>query len=216
MKSLPQHLRAVVFDLDGTLYDNKWLPIRLILADLPNMFVLGAERKARKMLKGKDYVNAAGVYDILFATMAQIKGWKDPERARRWYQDRYMPNQVACLSLYYTPRPMVDELLRALREKGIKTILYTDYGHAREKLEALNIDPELFDGIASAPKMGGLKPCKASIERLMERYDLRAEETLIVGDREDTDGASAKAVGMSFYNVKARPEAWDNLLKELM
>ena len=60
---------AVIFDLDGTLYDNKRLPIRLILADIPNMFVLGAERKALKALKGIDFKDAGSVYDALFAKM---------------------------------------------------------------------------------------------------------------------------------------------------
>lgn len=205
-----ENISAVIFDLDGTLYDNKRLPIRLVLADIPNMFVLATERKARKALMGIDYGDASRTYDALFAKMAELKKSLTVEKARRWYQDRYMPAQVALLAMYYTPRPCVDELLNTLKDAGIKTLLYTDYGHAKEKLEALNIDPAMFDIIASAPKMGGLKPCKESITRLLEQNGLNPESCLMVGDRDDTDGAAAQSVGMRFYNVKK--EGWDGLL----
>lgn len=205
---------AVIFDLDGTLYDNKHLPLRLILADISNMFVLGTERLARKSLQGQNFGDAAGVYDALFSKMAELKNSLTVEKARRWYQEKYMPLQVAVLSMYYTPRPCVDVMLEALRERNIKTILYTDYGHAKEKLVALNINPAYFDILASAPKMGGFKPCRQSLERLLNAAGLKAEECLMVGDRKDTDGAVAASVGMDFYNVKT--QSWDNLLKEIL
>lgn len=205
--------RAVIFDLDGTLYDNKGLPFKLVLADIPNMFVLGAERVARKSIKGIDYGNAAGVYDALFGRMAEIKHSLTPEKARRWYQDKYMPLQVGLLALYFNARPLAIEMLQALRDRGVRIFLYSDYGHETEKIEALQIPENLFDGIVSAAKMGGLKPCQASMQRLMQQFGLESETTLYVGDREDTDGESARSVGMTFYNVKKDEQAWDELLK---
>lgn len=203
---------AVIFDLDGTLYDNRMLPLRLIVADPFNILKLRAERKARKQLKGIDFKDAAGVYDALFAKMAKINCRLSVEKAREWYQEVYMPTQVAMLALYEKPRPCVDNLLQSLRDRGMKLVLYTDYGHAREKVQALIIDPAYFDVIASAPKMGGLKPCKQSIERLLEHCGLTADQCIMIGDRDDTDGAAAKSVGMDFYNVKK--QGWDELLKE--
>jgi putative hydrolase of the HAD superfamily len=216
MQIEPDKYRAVVFDLDGTLYDNKGLPMRLILSDIPNMFVLGAERKARRLLSGKDYGDAAGVYDTLFATMAAVKSRLTVEKARRWYQDKYMPMQVTLLYMYYEPRPLAAELLQAIKARGLKCYLYSDYGHEVEKVTALGLDKDLFDGIVSAAKMGGLKPSRPSMERMQQLFGLDAETTLYVGDREDTDGESARAVGMPFVNVKASPEAWDELLKAFL
>ena len=205
--------KSVIFDLDGTLYDNKGLPLKLVLSDILNMWVLGAERLARKHIKGRDYQDAAGVYDALFAEMARVKRSLTVEKARKWYQQKYMPLQVALLKVYFQPRPYVVELIQAMRDRGMKVILYSDYGHEVEKIQALGIPESLFDGVISAAKMGGLKPCQQSMERLMKQFDIQAEDTLYIGDREDTDGESARAVGMDFYNVKADREAWFQLIK---
>ncbi|MBQ0058128.1 MAG: HAD family hydrolase [Bacteroidales bacterium] len=209
-------MKSVIFDLDGTLYDNKGLPLKLVLGDIRNMWVLGAERKARKAIKGTDFHDAAGVYDALFSKMVEVKPSLTVEKARTWYQQKYMPLQVAVLALYFQPRPLVIELLESLHEQGIKVILYSDYGHETEKIEALGIPAELFDGIVSAAKMGGLKPCRESMLRLIDQFGLNPAETLYVGDREDTDGESARAVGIKFVNVKKDRNAWDNLLKSLL
>jgi len=213
MELFSDNLRAVIFDLDGTLYDNKGLPMKLVLADVWNMWVLAAERKARKQIKGNDYQDAAGVYDALFQRMSEVKHNLTVEKARTWYQEKYMPLQVALLAMYFQPRPLCIELLEAMKAKGIKLVLYSDYGHETEKIEALGIPTGLFDVIVSAAKMGGLKPCKEAMNRLMEMCNLNPATTLYVGDREDTDGECARSVGVPFYNVKASKDAWDLLLK---
>lgn len=210
--------KAVIFDLDGTLYDNKGLPWRLVLADIPNMWVLGAERKARKNLKGRNFGDATKVYEALYAEMSRVK-WNhnlSVERAQEWYQQTYMPLQVALLGMYFTLRPLCIELLEAMKARGLKIVLYSDYGHEKEKAEALGISSDHFSEIVSAAKMGGLKPCRESMDRLMSQFGLDAETTLYVGDREDTDGDSARAVKMDFWNVKASREAWDELLKAFL
>lgn len=209
-----EKISAVIFDLDGTLYNNKWLPLRLVLADLPKVMTLVAERKARKAIKGIDYQNEEGVFNALFSKIAEYRNNYSVQKAAEWYKERYMPAQVAVLALYFSPRPCVDELLKSLREQGVKTILYSDYDFAEEKLEALNIDPALFDHIVSAPELGGLKPCRQSIERLIDRYGLDSATTLMVGDRDDTDGETARCAGLDFYNVKT--QGWDELLVSLI
>ena len=50
-------------------------------------------------------------------------------------------------------------------------------------------------------RLGGLKPCKESFEKICRALDLHPEECLMVGDREDTDGDGAKSVGMAFEHV---------------
>lgn len=207
---------AAIFDLDGTLYVNKGFPMKLIMGDLRNMFVLSTERKARKKIMGKDYQTESGVYDALFAEMCALKKSLTVQKARAWYEERYMPLQVSVLQLYYEPRPLAVELLEAMKARGMKVILYSDYGHVTEKIAALGIPQSCFDVILSAPEVGGLKPSQASMQRLMECCGVDPATTLYVGDREDTDGESARIAKMDFHNVKGSPDAWDELLKSFL
>ena len=70
-----------------------------------------------------------------------------------------------------------------------------------EKLEALDIDPAQFDLVISAPELGALKPSEPCARRVLEMLEAKPETTLFVGDREDKDGASAKAVGARFLLI---------------
>lgn len=211
LKTELKHLRGVVFDLDGTLYDNKRLPLHLILADPRHMFILQAERKARKSIKGRDLVTQEAVYDSLFSLIAAANGCTR-EHAADWYHNRYMPLQAAVLSLHYVPRPLVRELFEAIRAQGKKVVIFSDYGSCAEKLEALGIEPAWVDHVFDAPSFGGLKPCREAFTRMLEAAGLIASETLMVGDRDDTDGEGARRVGMQFFNVKQQKDAWDDLL----
>ena len=64
--------KAVIFDLDGTLYNKKGLPLRLIAADVPHMFMLGNERKARKELMGRWCGDEHAYYEALYARVAEM------------------------------------------------------------------------------------------------------------------------------------------------
>ena len=79
--------------------------------------------------------------------------------------------------------------------------IYSDYGSVIEKLEALDIDPAQFDLVISAPELGALKPSEPCARRVLEMLEAKPETTLFVGDREDKDGASAKAVGARFLLI---------------
>ena len=81
-------------------------------------------------------------------------------------------------------------------------MVLSDYGHTHEKLEALGLDVELFDWVVSAPELGGLKPASQLMSKVAERMTVSPSECLVIGDREDTDGEMAKAVGAAFYLVK--------------
>jgi len=190
--------------------------MKLILGDLRNMFVLSAERKARKVIMGKDFGTEECVYNALFEEIAKVKNNMPVERVRHWYEEKYMPLQVSVLQLYFQARPLTVELLEALKARNLKVILYSDYGHAAEKLQALGIPTELFDRIVSAPELGGLKPSRQSMERLMTQCNLQPDTILYVGDREDTDGESARPFGIRFHNIKSSSEAWDELLKAFL
>lgn len=190
-------MKAVIFDLDGTLYLKPGLPLRLICADLPHMFVLGNERKARAELKGRWFGTPEAYYEALFIRIAELSRCT-PEAAQYWYEKGYMPTMQRLLRRHYRLQPWVPMVLHELRRRGIKTAVYSDYGCVSERLEALGFDTRWVDFIADAPSLGGLKPCKESAMKICEKLGVKPEETLLIGDRDDTDGESARRCGMRF------------------
>ena len=197
MKLPLDNIKAVIFDLDGTLYLKPGLPLRLICADIRHMFILGNERKARAELKGHFFGSADAYYSSLFVRIAEMSHCT-PEYAHHWYEELYMPTMQRILHRHYRLEPWVPEVLHDLRSRGIKTAVYSDYGCVRERLEALGFDCRWVDVIADAPSLGGLKPCKESAMRICEKLGVKPEETLLIGDRDDTDGESARRCGMRF------------------
>lgn len=199
--------QAVIFDLDGTLYDKSRLPFRLILSLLPSLRTLGSERKARKQLKGKDFESENAFYDALFGAMASQTG-KHPSAMRSWYFNRYMPAMIRTLRKHYRLRPWVVPLMEQLHGEGVPVIIYSDYGCVREKLEALGFNPSRAALLADAPSLGGLKPSEASARKLLGRIadtlgtTIDPARCLMVGDRDDTDGATANALGMPFRHIE--------------
>lgn len=194
-------IRAVIFDLDGTLYNKKGLPLRLITADPLHMFMLGNERKARKELMGQWFGDEEAYYNTLFARVAELSH-STPEKAQHWYERHYMPNMQRILRRHYRVEPWVEGMLADLRQKGIKTAVYSDYGCLRERLEALGFDCAWVDAVADAPHLGGLKPSSEAATKLCAMLDVDPTETLMVGDRDDTDGETARRCSMRFLHVK--------------
>lgn len=192
--------KAVIFDLDGTLYNKKGLPLRLIATDVPHMFMLGNERKARKELMGRWFGDERAYYEALYARVAEMSH-STADKARRWYEDRYMPQMQRILKRHYHIEPWAESLMADLRQRDIRTAVYSDYGCLRERLEALGFDCSWVDVVADAPALGGLKPCKESALSLCTMLGVDPAETLMVGDRDDTDGESARRCGMRFQMV---------------
>ena len=108
---------------------------------------------------------------------------------------------IKVLKKHYKLRPWVSELLPALKEKGIKVAVYSDYGCIDERLATLGFQKEWADVVADAPKMGGLKPCKESLLAVCRQLGVDPSETLRVGDKDETDGESARRCGMRFHLI---------------
>lgn len=195
-----QGIRCVVFDLDGTLYNKRWLGWRLVFGDFPYVLHLAAERIVRKQMLGKYMGNKRHFYDELFR---RIANWRmiSIKKAEAWYYNRYMPLTIRILRKHYKADDFVFKLLKQLKEKNIKTAVFSDYGYTTEKLKAIGLHPNMFDYIFSSPDLGGLKPNKETFMHLLETMHVQPNEALMIGDRTDCDGKGASNVGMRFYKV---------------
>lgn len=199
-KGVPNGVQTVVLDLDGTLYDKTGLARRMVRRLWWCLPLLAAERLARKNMHYVQYASQEEFFGAFFRYMSRGHWWTR-SMAATWYHTTYMPTMIRLIRRYHSPRPEVMALVEEAKAKGLQLAIYSDYGCVIEKLEALGIDPSLFDLMVSAPELGALKPSEPCARRVMELLNAKPETTLFVGDREDKDGASAKAVGARFLLI---------------
>lgn len=187
-------MKAVIFDLDGTLYNRKGLIPKLIFKQLlrGRLVMLGRERKLRNAFRGKPFDSGEAFYEAFFGGGV----------SRDWYFNVYMPDTVALLKKGYRIRPWVKPVVDDLHARGIKVAVLSDYGFVNEKLEAIGFDTSWADLIVDAPSVGGLKPCKTPFLYIANKLGVQPSECVVVGDRSDTDGAGSVLAGMDFRLIE--------------
>lgn len=213
-----RRIRAVLFDVDGTLYVQP--PLRLIMACEMALAYATARtnherrfaRRVAAFRRSREQLRAdVGTADCLAhrqysVVSEQLKcGREEVERAvREWMHERPLK------WLKYCRRSGLIHCLDALAASGIRLGVFSDYP-AEEKLAALGIR-DRFDFALSAtdPEIDALKPHPKGFLEAIRRWNVRAEEVLYVGDRIEVDAAGALAAGMACAVIGAdgrRPEA---------
>lgn len=200
-KILKPDTKIVVFDLDGTLYSKHGMVKHMMLSALLEWRMMCIERKTRKQLRGVWKGDKESFYQMYFATMAQGHLFTE-DYAKWWYETRYMPLMVKVIKKWYKPVEWLLPFVQDCRKLGVRLVVLSDYGHTKEKIQALGLDESLFDWVVSAPELGGLKPAPELMARVAATMGVLPKQCLLVGDREDTDGELAKSVNAPFYLVK--------------
>jgi HAD superfamily hydrolase (TIGR01549 family) len=197
---------AWLIDLDGTLYHAR--PVQALAAlELlcRGPFAIGVVRAFRQEHERMRREAIAFEPDPWRAQISRtaVRLELAPARvetlARRWLIER--PGRW----LRFFRRRQLLAAIHAARSRGIRTGLVSDYP-ASEKLARMGL-ASLFDTIVASGEPGGptrLKPHPAGFLLAAERLGIAPERCLVIGDREDADGAAARAAGMGFRSVLAR------------
>jgi phosphoglycolate phosphatase/putative hydrolase of the HAD superfamily len=194
---------AWLIDLDGTLYHpgfiKLFMAVELGLSGWRALSTIRAFRHAHEQVRAD--TNEA--LDPFAAQISRVAAARDQPRSeverlvREWMFERPLK--------YLHPfrrRALLGEI-SAFRGKGGKTAVVSDYP-ARDKLSALGI-LEQFDVIVASGEPDGprrLKPHPEGYLAAAQRLGVAPDRCLIVGDREDADGAAARAAGMGFRLVR--------------
>lgn len=198
---------AWLVDLDGTLYRHR--PVQLAMAAELLLFgwtsikTLRTFRHSHEELRseaGKSLAVGKSPFQRQLDLAANKLGKPaaEVERVvRRWMFER--PLKWVARS---KRRALLDALAR-YRASGGKTALVSDYP-ASGKLAALGATT-LFDLVVSNGEEGGpskLKPDPEGYLSAARRLGVEPKRCLVIGDRDDADGAAARAAGMGLCLVR--------------
>ena len=203
-------LRAVLFDLDDTLYrerdfvDQSFRSVAKVMAGY-----LSAKRKpgCGQGLSGESE-------EELFGQMIELMEQEGRGEIFNRLCERYdvdIPVQEL-VKIYRETRPVLklypdgEELLSWLEDREIKTGLITDGNAAvqRNKIEALGLDRRLNVVLASYD-LGLRKPDKGVYVYCLEKLGCRPEEAVYIGDNPLKDFIGARKLGMKTVRI-IRPE----------
>jgi FMN phosphatase YigB (HAD superfamily) len=197
-------LRAVVLDVDGTLY-RQW-PVRLRmmagllrhLAANPReggkvLRVLRAYRLAQERLR---LCGETGMASRQIEMAAELTGYQLAwvrSTVKTWMEER---------PLEYVRRarqPGVLEFCDWANQRGIALAALSDYD-PRAKLAVLSLDRRVpVAACAQDPDINVFKPHPAGMSKVLDRIGVSRKNAIYVGDRPEVDGALAIAAGVQGY-----------------
>lgn len=201
MVQLVTMLKAVIFDLDGTLTDFDVGSAKKIVSEELAALTGESYKIVREKLEHVHYTfNIQGVYDrnIWWEQFNPELPLKEKQRLTNVYWDRVI--ETTCV------KPYADTLLRTLKQKGLLLVLLTDHdGESFSKKERVDILPIVayFDLIViSGDDTKETKPSPEPFLYILEQLQVTPEEVLMVGDKPEVDLQGAYDLGMKTLLLK--------------
>jgi pyrophosphatase PpaX len=184
--------KGIIFDIDGTLTST-------------NDLIFASFNHITEKYLGRTYTNE------------EIRQWFGPtedvilkefcgenyEKAREEYYKFYSDNHDMA-DIY----PGIREILEELKSGGVLLSIFTGKGReaATITLKKLGIY-KYFDLIITGDEVKEHKPSPEGIEKFLEKFDLKKEEVIMIGDA-PSDIKAARAAG-----VKVASVLWDSLAR---
>jgi HAD superfamily hydrolase (TIGR01509 family) len=211
---LPRRLEVALIDVGGTLWPNSW-PIRQSDAE-------GRRLRVRAAMPAHDVaVVDALVDDLLLSSRPGDEARTISTEARvvidavelisRSLQRQGLPVDVETVARIrramaipihdrFQPLPGAKALLETIHDLGLRSFItsntyWRDADSYRDDFRALGFDG-LIDGVVTSIDAGRLKPHPAVFEMAMRLARVKADQCVVIGNREDNDIAPALALGM--------------------
>lgn len=204
-----KNIKVVIFDVDGTLYDQSILRKKIFIKLLvhytarpwkfKDLLILRDFRNAREKKAG---IKVSDIENAQYQWCAEEGNYsisRVKEVVGTWIFNKpnsYLPNCIY---------PGTKNLFTLLKRKGFKIAIYSDY-KADAKLKALNLPVDLI--VSSTDSfIDKLKPDPTGLYYIAEKLKAKIGECLFIGDRPELDGQCAINAGMPYLIVDKKPWA---------
>ena len=195
-------IKGIVFDVDGTLYDQKLLRIlvagRMFLSFIatPKKFshelkVIREFRKIQEKLRENDLTVINETTQVKLTSEKLKLHYNDVFKIiNKWFNIIPLPLISIC------KRNGLKTTFSKLSGEGYKIGLFSDYS-SEDKAAALGIKKFLQAIVCSSdPDVGKFKPDSIGFVRVAKKLNLETNEIVYVGDRVDVDVVGAENAGM--------------------
>jgi len=200
-------LQLVVFDVDGTLYDQRRLRRRMVCELLTycatrsdGLTVLRTIRCFRNCREKLAHEDVDGLLTAQYELVARTLGMREGDVRlfiKSWIHERPLPHLARCRF------SGVSELFKSLKQFGIIVGVLSDYS-ADAKLAALGLRPDIQVS-SEEPEINRLKPNPKGLLHLLNIARVPAGNALFVGNREEIDGECARRANVPFLLKVASP-----------
>ncbi len=187
---------AIIFDLDGTIYNKKGLKLFFSLSFLHKLPLMLSYLKVRKNNYGVNYGNKKEFHQKIIEELA-IKSSITTKESEKFI-NLFMSKFVSILKHKYKPNDDIISVIDKYYNNGTKIVCLSDFSMVKERLLALNINIDKFTLIKSSEDYGTLKPATTPFIKIAEELNISPSKIIVVGDRDDTDGEGARRSNMRF------------------
>jgi putative hydrolase of the HAD superfamily len=207
-------LKAVIFDLDGTLTDcDTEKAKRNVSEELATQTGLPYSVVHEKIEEIHYRCNIEGVYD-------RNTWWEHIDQTLSFNEKQRLTNLYwHCIITTTSLKPYADTLLKTLKSRELTLVLLTDYdGESFPKKKRLQLLPilEYFDLVIIAGEdTAELKPSAQPFTLILETLHLNPQDVLMVGDKPQVDLAGAHALGINTLLVEGHYGTWEPSVKTL-
>lgn len=213
-----EKIKVLIFDVDGTLYDQSKLRKKVFLELLKyysvrpwrykELLILSHFRSERE---NKDNYNDTGLIEDLQYEWCAVKGSYSLTDVK----------QIVNKWMFVFPNPYlkkyafagVNSFFKFLRLNEIKIAIYSDY-KAEDKLKSMDLEADLIVS-STDTYINKLKPNPKGLNYITEYFNVSAEECLFIGDREEMDAQCAINAQMPYMilgnDIKEKNEFYINL-----
>ena len=194
-------IRAVAFDVDGTLYPNAAMYLRSAPFVLLRLRLMRAFAGVRRDIRKRRPIDDLRTLEAQM--LAERLGVSEEEARQRIDNEIYGLWEQVLDGV--SPYPYVKECIQKIKEAGLAVAVTSDFPVGR-KLARLGLDG-MFDCQMWTEEAGYLKPHPESFLMIAECLSLPPEEILYVGNSYEYDVVGAKRAGLYAAHRVRRPVA---------